>query len=96
MGAEVFYHRATGATPQEAFNAAVQEAQYNWGHGGYTGSIAEKDSFTMIEVPEGRHPHAFAEELVEDGDERVDDKWGPAGCVKIGENAYLFFGWASS
>lgn len=25
-----------------------------------------------------------------------DDKWGPAACVKVGEEDYYFFGWASS
>ena len=45
---------------------------------------------------------ALAEAYVGDGDERVDDKWGPAGCLEIGhpgkdgERTFLFFGWASS
>jgi hypothetical protein len=41
----------------------------------------------------------FAEKLLEDCDSRVDDKWGPAGCVafkKQDKTMYLFFGWASS
>lgn len=96
MGAEVFYHVGRGTTPQEAFRAAVEEAQHNWGHAGYTGTIAEKGDFTVIALPEGRKPMEYAEELIDDCDARVDDKWGPAGCIKSAENAYLFFGWASS
>jgi len=27
---------------------------------------------------------------------RIDSKWGPAGCIALGDNTYLFFGWASA
>ena len=49
MGAEQFDHIGRGKTVQEAFDNAVKEAQYDYGHAGYTGTIAEKDSF--VEVP---------------------------------------------
>ena len=45
---------------------------------------------------------ALAEAYTGDCDERVDDKWGPAGCLEYGapdENGmrqFVFFGWASS
>jgi hypothetical protein len=41
----------------------------------------------------------FANKLLDDCDPRVDDKWGPAGCVAFknkDDTMYLFFGWASS
>lgn len=94
MGATTFFTRAIGPTPREAFRAAVDNALYEHGRG-YTGTIAEKDSFVMIDVPEGADPVAFAQALIDEGDERVDDKWGPAGCVMLAEGKYLFFGWAS-
>jgi hypothetical protein len=28
-------------------------------------------------------------------DERIQDKWGPAGCLKENELTYWFFGYAS-
>jgi hypothetical protein len=28
--------------------------------------------------------------------EKVDDKWGPAGCIDMQDGTFLFFGWASS
>jgi hypothetical protein len=101
MGAEIFFEKALGDDAEHAFQQAVQSAQYECGHGGYTGTIAEKSSFTLLTVPEGEEPSAFANRLIEEGDPRVDDKWGPAGCVKIGkldtgERMFLFFGWASS
>lgn len=40
-------------TAQEAFEALRREAQYQSGHGGYTGTIAEKFAFHMID------PHQF-------------------------------------
>jgi hypothetical protein len=43
----------------------------------------------------GQDPKAFVEHLLEDDDPRVADKWGPAGCIKVAEGEYLFFGWAS-
>lgn len=51
MGAEQFITTAEGETADEAFAAARKEAAYEHGHGGYTGTIAEKDGFTTFEVP---------------------------------------------
>ena len=96
MGGETFSVKAKGKTAQEAFDKAVKQAQYDYGHAGYTGSIAEKDSFVMIEMPEGTNPEEFTDKLIDEEDERIDDKWGPAGCIKLSKEEYLFFGWASS
>lgn len=96
MGADTFMCSGTGATAKEAFDSAVEQAYYDHGHAGYTGTIAEKGSFTEITLPEGRDPEEYADELIDKADSRIDDKWGPAGCFKIGECEYFFFGWASS
>jgi hypothetical protein len=71
------------------------------GHGGYTGTIAEKNSFKVVSntVYESyQEAYNYAESLIDDS--RVSDKWGPAGCLKFkkkdGEVGYLFFGYASS
>lgn len=101
MGANAFKVESTGRTAQEAFDRAVEEAQYDYGHSGYTGTIAEKGSFVMIQVPDGETPYSYAKELVSTGDERINDKWGPAGCIQVPalnekEKRFLFFGWASS
>lgn len=48
MGACDFRVVAKGKTSREAFNAAVNEAAHENGHGGYTGTIAEKHSFVVI------------------------------------------------
>ena len=96
MGAVDFYQVSKGTSAKDAFRKAVEEAEYECGHGGYSGSIAEKGSFTMITVPENVKPWSYAEQLIFEGDPRVDDKWGPAGCIDLGDGKYLFFGIASS
>lgn len=95
MGACTFSTVASGKTAEEAFRAARERAQYEHGHGGYTGTIAEKSQFTVINCPDGTNPSAYASALIDDGDPRIDDKWGPAGCIDLGNNKFLFFGWAS-
>lgn len=96
MGGETFMCRYKGKTAREAFSAAVQEARYEHGQGGYTGTIAEKDSFVMIEAPAEADAAKYASALLNDGDRRIDNKWGPAGCITLGDEWWLFFGWASS
>ena len=95
MGACNFTDYGTGATAKEAFNGARETAQYDHGHSGYTGTIAEKDSFVMIDLPEGKEAGDYIDELLDNADSRISDKWGPAGCIKTGDDTYLFFGWAS-
>lgn len=95
MGADTFYQYGNGDTAEQAFQNAYEDACYEYGHGGYSGSLAEKDSFVMIDCPEDEDPERFAERLIHDGDDRIDDKWGPAGCIDCGRGTYLFFGWAS-
>jgi hypothetical protein len=51
MGAEQFFVTSTGKNPFEAFDRAVAQAQYDFGHAGYTGTIAEKSDFSMMRVP---------------------------------------------
>tara|TARA_R110002020_G_scaffold38397_2_gene115470 strand:+ start:406 stop:687 length:282 start_codon:yes stop_codon:yes gene_type:complete len=92
MGAVDFTHVAKGNTASEAFDSAVQEASYNYGHAGYTGTIAEKSGFEMKTVPEGETIEDFINRTLED-----NDKWGNAFCIKSqkSENKYIFYGFAS-
>lgn len=96
MGAETFIQESTGKNAQEAFRNAVRQAEWDYGHNRYTGSIAEKDSFCMISLPKDKDAYDYANELINNGDSRIDDKWGPAGCFKLMDGRYMFFGWASS
>jgi hypothetical protein len=51
MGAANFRTINTGATAADAFDQAVAEAQNEYGCEGYTGTIAEKDGFLLVELP---------------------------------------------
>jgi hypothetical protein len=53
MGAGRFRVWGAGKTPQDAFSALVRQAQHEHGHGGYTGTIAEKHSFKLLTPPPG-------------------------------------------
>lgn len=109
MGAESFISYAKGKTAKEAFHAACEQAAWEDGHGGYTGTIAEKSSFVLIPTPKLGEDFTV-EKYVEhvmwghgESDptacairEKVADKWGPAGCFDCGDGRYIFFGYASS
>lgn len=99
MGASTFYEfveRGSHTTAKQAFDATVAEAKYEHGHGGYSGTIAEKSDFVSImTMPDRFTATAVAEAMVDKGDRRIDDKWGPAGCIEVGTEGWLFFGWAS-
>jgi len=86
MGAAEFFVTKRGIykDAKEAFREAVDNAQYDAGHGGYTGTIAEKGSFQMVEVPKGKVPIEFAYDCMENSEGKFwDDKWGSAGCVEV-------------
>jgi len=103
MGADQFYAKQSAKTAEAAFEALVEEARYEYGNGGYTGTIAEKSEFCMAEPRSGETPRACAERCVEDESHWSGDKWGPAGCIdagpdpkRPGNRIFLFFGMASS
>lgn len=97
MGATNFACIGRGKDAKEAFSSARDDALYEFGHGGYTGSIAEKDSFKLVTLTEAELTdlslfNAKIDELIETD---FRDKWGAAGCVKVKEDMYYFFGVAS-
>lgn len=51
MGACDFVTEGVGKDPVDAFTTAVKEARWEFGHGGYTGTIAEKGGFVLIPRP---------------------------------------------
>lgn len=95
MGATDFYCVEKGKNAKEAFATAVKDAQFRHGHGGYSGTIAEKSSFVMIAIPAGIAIGDLVNQLMDSEDPRINDKWGPAGCIDLGNGEYYFFGYAS-
>jgi hypothetical protein len=53
MGGEIFNTTESGDTATEAFTKARDQARYDYGHAGYTGTIAEKEEFVVCECPKG-------------------------------------------
>jgi len=110
MGAEVFYNKAKGVSVNEVFKQEREHACYENGHDGYTGTIAEKNGYTMSKKPKGIDADKWIE-MVEDFNEDdtsqehyralkkdfqiYDDKWGNALCVPT-DDGFIFCGWASS
>lgn len=57
------------------------------------GEAAGKAEYTHIGLPEGRNPLSYARALLNQHDPRIADENGPAGCIRLGQGRYLFFGW---
>jgi len=94
MGSADFIIDANGKDANAAFKNACDEARHEHGHGGYTGTIAEKTSFKMLDNG-SEEIGEFIERLLMTEGSPVHDKWGDAGCIKVGEGEFVFFGWAS-
>ena len=94
MGSCSFIRSSKGSTAKEAFDLAVKEDTIAYGNSGYTGSIAEKTTFIMLEYPvDTDHTLSISDAL--QNHPQIQDKWGPAACIDCGNGEYLFFGWAS-
>lgn len=107
MGAEYFEDSSIAANVDEAFRECVEAAQYDHGHAGYTGTIAEKDEYVVLDLPAGVDAAEAVRALdaADRGDTRPGwlsqnilaayrDKWGPAVAMRDGEG-WRFVGLAS-
>lgn len=86
MGASPFYETSWIPDLDEAFDEAHAQACHLEGRGGYSGSLAEKNSVIAIRdagVLPFDEARKFAEELILKDDARIGDKWGPAGAIPI-------------
>lgn len=84
MGADYFTAYADGTDAERAFNDATAAARHEYGHRGYTGTIAEKHAFEIVTRTPMTESDAenYAAELLE-GDHPLNDKWGPAGAIPV-------------
>ena len=82
---------------------------YDHGHGGYSGTIAEKHCYSMSKKPKDIPVITWVEILYDFDEEDIsqqhyyelksdfeiyDDKWGPALCIETNKG-FVFCGWAS-
>lgn len=97
MGACDFVDLVKEPDLEKAFNKAVDSAQYEHGHGGYSGSIAEKGNYVVINAKPRTEAEAFkfadavmsaewneaATQAERAAYQQVRDKWGPAGAIAV-------------
>jgi hypothetical protein len=114
MGAEQFTTTikvSKETTDHDAFVEARDGAKYENGHGGYTGSIAEKNNFIMIHrARNAENANRIVDAFMGGWDVNIspyrteamqmfEDKWGDAGAVRYPvdnkTDEIIFFGWAS-
>lgn len=107
MGANTFSNYAKNTNAKNAFDCLVNQALHQFGHNGYSGTIAEKRAygFVMLTAP-GEYlteaaAHALIELVLDEQSDhveakRVADKYGPAGCIALSKTEFVFFGWAAS
>ena len=110
MGAEQFYNKVRGTNASKSFNDEHETSCYENGHGGYSGTLAEKGGYTMSNKPKEIDAdvwHRMIEDFDEDDKEQnnyrelkkdfnvYDDKWGDALCIPT-DDGFIFCGWASS
>lgn len=78
-GAESFRNFGRGTDAKQVFNNLVDQAAHESGHGGYTGTIAEKHDFKIVAPP------MTIEQARKKADEMADksDKFGPAFAIPI-------------
>lgn len=81
MGATNFSTVAAGKTAAEAMRAAVEEAHWWHGHGGYSGTIAEKRGHVEFTLP----PGVTAERLEATVWAALDERWAAEGAARRGE-----------
>jgi hypothetical protein len=99
MGASTFEVYQQGADAQEAFTKAREQAAFEHGHSGYTGTLAEKYDFTIARPTTLTYSGAQTVAAALVNTEDYWDKWGPAGALRVVDqdhDGWLFFGWASS
>jgi len=80
-----------------SFRRAVDEAAHMRGHGGYSGSLAEKSNVQRVYRCEGEAPADTIARLFGDESHWVQDKFSPAAAVwDESGGVWWFFGWCSS
>lgn len=92
MGAEF----VCGSVPKEqtnniveTMNQLIEDARYDHGHAGYTGTLAEANGVNVLNK-EFPHFNAAYDWLLDNA-----EKWGPV-VVVTSENYYVYGAWCSS
>ena len=93
MGATNFYYavKSRRRKPETVFSELQEQARHEYGHGGYTGTIAEVCGFEDVtDQYKGKRMRTIENDLLE-----KLDKWGPCALVRR-NGTFHFMGWAST
>ena len=89
MGASEFFNVAEGKTADAAFKKLVDWARWEYGHGGYTGTIAEKQSFVEFARPKGMRRDKVIEAVRALGGYALPDALRPSvNCGRSGDSQH--------
>lgn len=68
MGASDFHDTVAGTRDKvaEVFSACVLSSAYDYGHSGYTGTIAEKDSYEIVKIDYNKAQLALLDRIATD------------------------------
>lgn len=83
MGAEFFTEKGMSRELGAAFTEAYNDARYEYGSRGYTGSLAEKHDAVIIDnqIRWEKDAYLFANSEEIHTHQIVNDKWGPAAAI---------------
>ncbi len=100
MGAHNFHDSSYGESPKEAYDDAVSNALFEYGHNPYNGTISTTNGFVVIPLREFETLDEWEERVLDDNRVR---KWDACACVRDpnveeenGRSLYHFVGWAAS
>lgn len=100
MGAHNFEDFGYGSTPEEAYQACVNQAVYDFGHDPYNGTISTTSGIVHIPLEDGEGETDWHQRILddprvqkwEDCAYRVDEEFPP----ENGRRRFVFAGWAAS
>lgn len=101
MGATNFIMFGRGKTKEEAFKALVQEAEWEYGHDPYNGTISTTSlSRRPVKVIRKRYTKKAEQEAIsvaeaDDWGEKWESRVIDCGACGDGNYMYAFYGWAS-
>lgn len=93
MGASTDYRvfeAADWAAAEEKALQAIAAARYEYGHGGYSGTIAEAQGVKALRRPPMTEREAEALAFGGEADEGVAQKWGPGILLQLTEGRWFF------
>ena len=86
---------ATVAGLKKKYAEFVDQEAWEHGHGGYSGTFAEKPEVKVEHPPVPGGPYWDEEQALDHAMEH-NDKWGPAFAYRIADTTWLIAGWCSS